>query len=253
MPGGQFGGGGASGKWSRGYGSRGGWSRTGSSRLFTRRRSRIQGGHGHVIGAWSVPSQGSEGAAVRYATNIINPAQWLDKQWNDAQQREYYEGNLQETRLYHGEFRLTTWSASYVAGVQLYVPTAIALVVIPWYDNVGQGDPVDWVPAILPYLFARSFGHHEMSAQVNDPTPAYPQQRARIIHRWWGLSDHTDLAYGNASKQNKYSWTLRKRITIRHNEALWLCVNAYNTHLETSVTVGWQLGYTIGFTHRYGG
>lgn len=252
MPGGQFGGAGATGRYRRPFASGGGWRRSAGSRLFTRRRN-IQGGHGHIVSSWSVPALGSEGTAVNYATNVINPGQWLDKQWFQNTATYLYEGNLQPTRLIHGEFRLTTWSVTYQGGVQLYLPTAIALVIIPWYDSQNSGDPTDWVPTVVPHLLDRSFGRQEIMGQPNDPSPLRPFQRPRIIHRWWGLSDHTDLAYGNASKQNKYSWTLRKPINIRNNEALWLCCSTYNTNTTDTHTIGWQLGYTIGFTHRFGG
>lgn len=250
MPGGRFGGAGATARWTRPYGSRGGWSRS-QGGVFTRRRPRISGGHSHIITSANILANTySEDNPLRGAIPLLHPGYWLDRQWDSGAQDNYYEGTLESTSIYHAEFTLTHWPINYVSGVQLFVPFGWGYAVIPWYDSGGNAYPGDWYPSVLPYLFHRSFGWAESYNTPNDPTVNVPVQRARIIHRWWDLSEHTDLAFGQAGKVVRHKWTLRKRVTMRHNEALYLVYNAYNTHLTDTTQIGIQVAFTLGFTHH---
>lgn len=250
MSGGRFGGAGSSSSWGRPGAQRGSWQRPSGARLW-RRRPRCQGGHSHFVSSFQVSiAYSNEDQPLRGAFILVNPGMWLDKQWQSDLSADYYEGKLQGTVLRHGQFFLNHWPVNYVSGVQLFIPIAWALVVMPFYDTGGNGNPADFYPSVIPYLFHRNFGRQEAPNNPNDPSPNAPVQRGRIIHRWWTLNEHTDLAYGQAGKVVKHTWTLRKSIPMRHDQALWLCYNAYNTHATDACTVGFQMAYTIGFNHR---
>lgn len=242
MPGGRFGGAGATGYYPRRSSYSGRWSR-GRGGLYTR-RPRSSGGNNHMVSTVLVQHDTSEDTPVRSLTWLLHPGYWLDKQG------DYFEGKIDATELVHGFFRYETWSITYVAGVQLFIPIAFALAIVPWYDNVGNGNPQDFYPTQIPYLFHRDYGHWETDSASPDYTPNAPMQRPRIIHRDWWLSDATDLAYGNAGKVITHSWTLRKRIRIPNSHGLAIVWNAWNSNVAYDVSFGWRVGCTIGYRHR---
>jgi len=247
----RFGGGGATGSWTRGA-PRSFPTRSGGRSVGFRRRGRrpfVRGGNFHFTQGYNVNHNTDEDSAVSFYNPILWAPDWFDKQWDASIGDVTIEGNFDATRVTGGQFTVDIWTNTEVAGVQLLIPCIAGLFISTLVDTEDDPLPAAYLLRPPPNLFYRTWGHTEKFA-YGMQTPTNPSISPRVIHREYCLiSSGAGVVASNSWRPPRFKWR-QPGFSLRRNEALCFFLQAYNSHLETDVVLGAVVAGHFGYVHR---
>lgn len=253
-------------KWTRRTSARTTRART-PYRAVKSRRSLLEGGNYFAQFDLALGYSETGESASTFASPILDNGYWQDNQWVDAlsvYMPEIPDG-LQPIHFAGGLFDIEVEmggpDSSFVppTGTGLYrLPFFIAIAMLPQLDTVGDGDPADVAPTIVPNYFLRDYGRFDQTPEVAD-YPESPWRRpTRTLWRRFGtlpnsfshlagyVENDPDYVLRGPDCLRRFSSRVRSATMMRNQGLYWVfgCQNA--TGVQTKVvtlTIGAHFGY----------
>lgn len=227
-------------------------------RTWKRRRSNLRGATVHLILARTTSDITLEPTIVANATPIIWPADFSDRDYDGVNVRWQGAG---EFGVYIGGGTLTVDIAvmNYSPGVMAYARMFLGLAILNISDPLGNNDPTEFVPDLLPNLFCRNYG--TLDSPGDPPLPSM-QEAVRCIHRQYlllptgeeNLANNTGLPSAGDFGVRRTVIPIKKH-RLGRRQGLFIVDAAYGGGAETGndyvLCVGGTFGYRLGGKRRY--